>query len=70
LVVGFQYKFENPANQFITDWIIDTEHASQKLGPKVQNSYRHLANKRIKEISTSNVTNMVLKRQQYIIEQL
>jgi hypothetical protein len=49
LALGFQYNFEKPTNQFITDLIIDTENAIWKLDPEIQNTYRYLASKESKK---------------------
>jgi hypothetical protein len=70
LALGFQYNFEKPTNQFITELIIDSEKAIRKLEPKMQNTCRHLASKRIKELSTSNATSAIQKTPRHIIMQL
>jgi hypothetical protein len=61
LELDFQYNFEKRASQFITDLIVDIKNAIWKLDPKIQNIYRHLAIKWMKETSTSSTTNVTQK---------
>ena len=61
---------EQEPKKYINELIIDTENAIRHLESKIQNTYRYLATKRIKQIKEINKYNPVHKRQQYIIHNL
>jgi len=56
--------------KYLNDLIIDIENAIRHLDPKMQNTYRYLATKRINRISKQNKHNTLHKRQQYIINEM
>jgi alkaline phosphatase len=62
-------KKKNP-KQFLQDLIVDTENAIRHLKDSEQNAYRLLACKKIKQIRNSRTTNILHKRQNYIITQI
>jgi stalled ribosome rescue protein Dom34 len=58
------YAIEKKPKKYINELIVDTEE------PKIQNTYRYLAAKQIKQIINSNRHNIHHKRQQYNINQI
>jgi hypothetical protein len=72
LSLGHSYAIEMEPKKYINELIIrvDTEVAIRQLEPNIQNAYRHLAAKQIKQILNSNRHNTHHKRQQYSINQI
>jgi len=70
LNLGPNYAIEMEPKKYLNDLIIDTENAIRHLDPKMQNTYRYLATKRINQISKQNKHNTLHKRQQYIINEM
>jgi DNA transposition AAA+ family ATPase len=70
LKLGLNYTSEKNPKQFLQDLIIDTENAIRQLKDSEQNAYRLLACKKIKQIQNNNTTNILHKRQNYIITQI
>jgi len=54
LALGPKYAIEQEPKLYINELIIDTENAISALEPKIQNTYRYLATKKIKRISMTN----------------
>jgi len=70
LNVGPNFAMEQEPNKYINDLIIDTENAVRYVDPKLQNTYRHMTMKHIKQIKETNKHNTLHKRQLYIINKL
>jgi hypothetical protein len=70
LKLGLNYSFEKPTKLFLQDLIIDTENAMKQLHENEQNIYRFLACKKIKQIQNTTLTNILHKRQDYVIKQI
>jgi tRNA U34 5-carboxymethylaminomethyl modifying GTPase MnmE/TrmE len=67
---GTQLCYRKRTQEKFNELIIDTEAAIRQLEPNIQNTYRHLAAKQIKQILNSNRHNAHHKRQQYSINQI
>jgi hypothetical protein len=67
LEMGPQYAVERNPKCYINELIIDTENAIRNLQSSMQNTFRHLAAKKIKQIGESNRYNTVYERHQYNI---
>jgi hypothetical protein len=67
LALGPNYATEKEPKHYINELIIDTENAIRQLEPKVQDTFRHLATRKIKQIATANMQNSLHKRQQHTI---
>jgi hypothetical protein len=70
LELGLNCAIERSTKTFLQDLIIDTDNAIKQLDRIVQNIYRFLACKKIKQIQNSNIINTVHKRQSYVIKQI
>ena len=68
--LGPQYAIERNPKQYINELIVDTENAIRHLQRNVQNTFRHLAAKKIKQIKESNRQKTMHKRQQHNIKQI
>ena len=68
--LGPQYALEQKPNTYINELIIETENAIRRLEPKWQNTYRHLATKRIKQIKENKKQNSLHKWQQNLIRKV
>jgi hypothetical protein len=68
--MGPQYAIERNPKFYINELIIDTENAIRHLHNSMQNTFRHLASKKIKQIKASNRHNTMYKRHQYNINQI
>ena len=64
LKMGPQYAIERNPKFYINELIIDTENAIRHLHNSMQNTFRHLAAKMIKQIKASNRHNAMHKRHQ------
>jgi hypothetical protein len=67
LKFGPQYAIEKSPKLYINDLIIYTENVIKHLQNNMQNTFRHLAAKKIKQIRESNRHNTMHKRYQYNI---
>jgi hypothetical protein len=70
LALGPNYAIEKDPRQYLYELIIDTENAIRQLDPKMHNTFRHLANKKIKQIMTTTTHNTLHKQYQYNIKQI
>ena len=70
LNLGFDYEIEKDPKQFINTLIVDTENAIRHLDIKIQNTFRYLATKKIKQITEENKYNTLHKRYQYNLKQI
>jgi len=70
LEMGPQYAIEKNPKQYLNELIIDTENAIKCLHNGIQNTFRYLAAKRIKQIGESNRHNVMQKRHQYNVNQI
>ena len=70
LQLGLNYAIEKPTTQIIQHFVIDTENAIRQLHENEQNIYRHLASNKIKQIKNTTTTNILHKRQHYIMKQI
>jgi hypothetical protein len=70
LSLGHNYAVEREPKSYINELIVDTEVAIRQLDHKMQNTYRNLAAKQIKQILNSNRHNTHHKRQQYNMNQI
>ena len=60
---GLQYSFEKPLTTYFTYLITETEKSIKLLDTKLQNSYRHIAANKLKQIINSgNNCNIIQKR--------
>jgi hypothetical protein len=57
LKLGLQYAIERNPKQYINELIIDTENAIRHLQSNIQNTFRHMAAKKIKQIK--NLTDII-----------
>jgi hypothetical protein len=62
LEMGPQYAIEKNPKQYINELIIDTENAIKYLHNGIQNTFRYLAAKKIKQIGESNRHNIIQKK--------
>ena len=71
-VISFclQYALEQKPSTYINALIIETENVIRRLEPKWQNTYRHLATKRIKQIKENKKQNPLHKWQQNLIRKV
>ena len=70
LSLGPNYAIEKDPKHYINDLIIDTENAIRHLYPKIQNTYRHMATKKIKQIITTNRLQTTHKRHEHNLNQI
>jgi len=68
--MGPQYAIERKPKSYINELITDTENAIKNLQSNMQNTFRHLTAKKIKQIGESNRHNTIHKRHQYNINQI
>jgi hypothetical protein len=66
LELGLNYAFEKPIKHFLQDLIIDMENAIKHVDAKLQNIYRFLACKKLKQLQNTNTNNTLHKRQLYV----
>jgi uncharacterized protein (DUF885 family) len=68
---GLNYSIEKPVATYITNLAADSEQAIRLLDEKLQNTYRFMAAKKLKQIKNSaSQTNTLQKRQLHIIKEL
>jgi len=65
LSLGRIYPTEQEPKKYINELTMDTENAVRLLEPKIQNTYRYLADKKIKHNLRTNRQNTLHKRYQY-----
>jgi hypothetical protein len=70
LTLGFNYAIEKDLKYYINELIIDTENAITDLDSKIQNTFRHLATKKVKHIITTNTHNTLHKIHQHNLNQI
>jgi predicted transcriptional regulator len=70
LNLEFHCAIEKHPSNFINTLIVETETAVRHLDPSLQNTYRHLAFKMIKQIMNTNYCNVTHKRIQYTLKQI
>jgi len=70
LKLGLQYAIQRNPKQYINELIIDTENAIRRLQSNMQNMFRYMAAKKIRQIKESNRHNTMHKRYQYNINQI
>jgi hypothetical protein len=70
LTLGPNYALTKDPKDYINELIIDTENATRKLDPKIQNTFRYMASTKITEIVTANTHHTVHKRYQYNLNQI
>jgi len=68
--LGPQYTIERNPKQYINELIVDTENAIKHLQSNVQNTFRYMAAKKIKQVKESNRHNIMHKRHQHNIKQI
>jgi len=62
---GFNYAVEKDTKYYISDLIIDIENTIIHLDTKIQNTFRYLTTKKVKQITTTNTHNTLHKRHQH-----
>jgi len=70
LEMDTQYAIERNPKYYINELIIDTENAIKTLQSNMQNTFRYLAAKKVKQIGESNRHNTIHERHQYNINQI
>jgi hypothetical protein len=70
LTRGPNYALENDPKRYANELIIDTENAIRQLEPKIQDTFRHMASRKIKQILTTNTYRPMHKRHQHNIRQI
>jgi predicted transcriptional regulator len=68
--MGPQYAIEKTRKSYINEQITDTENAIRHLNCNMQNTFRHLATTKLKQIMDSNRQNVIHKRHQHNINQI
>jgi hypothetical protein len=63
-------RWKKTHNSISVNLIRDTEKAIRQLDPKMHNTYRYLATKKIKQIKATTTHNTLHKRYQYNIKQI
>ena len=67
LKYGLNYTIEKPVSTYITKLIAETERAIRLLDTKMQNIYRSMAAKKLKQIiGSSGRSNVLQKRQLHV----
>jgi hypothetical protein len=59
-----KYAIENGPTHYINELIIDTDIANRYLDSKIENTFRYLATKKIKQIMATNTQNTLHKKYQ------
>ena len=70
LNLGFDYAIEKNLKQFINTLIIDTENAIRHLDIRIQNTFRYLTSRKMKQIAETNTYNTLHKRHQCNTKQI
>jgi tRNA U34 5-carboxymethylaminomethyl modifying GTPase MnmE/TrmE len=70
LALGPNYALVKEPKEYITELIIDTENTIRQLDTKLQNTFRHLASTKIKQIMTTSNHHALHKRYQYNLNQI
>jgi len=70
LTMGPNYALEKDPKRYANELIIDTENAIRQLEPKIQNTFSHMASRKIKQILTTNMYRPMHKRHQHNIKQI
>ena len=68
---GLQHSIENPMDKYWTDLTTETEQAIRNLDTKMQDPYRIMAAKKLKQIRTAeNRRNIIAKRQTFLLKNI
>ena len=70
LSLGPSFAMEKGPKYYINNLTIDTENAIRHLDPKIQNTFRHMATNKIKQIITTNRSQTINKRYQHNLNQI
>jgi len=71
LKYGLNYSTERPASTYATSLAAETEQAIRLLDAKLQNTYRFMATKKLKQIiNSTSQTNVLQKRHLHVIKEL
>jgi hypothetical protein len=62
LALGPSHAIEKDPQHYVSELIIDTENSIRQLDPKMQNTFRYLATKKIKQIMTTTTHNSLHKK--------
>ena len=70
LELRFQQNFEKSTQARLRDLMIDTETAISCVDTTIQNTFRHLAHNKMKQLLQCNLSHYILyKRQVYVLKQ-
>jgi hypothetical protein len=71
LKYGLNYSIKRPALSYAANLVAKTEQAIRLLDLKLQNTYRFMATKKLKQIiNSTSQTNVLQKRQLHVIKEL
>jgi tRNA U34 5-carboxymethylaminomethyl modifying enzyme MnmG/GidA len=70
LTMGPNYALEKDPKGYANELIMDTENAIRQLEPKIQNTFRYMASKKIKQVLTTSTYPPMHKRHQHNIKQI
>ena len=70
LQLGFDYAIEKNPKQHLNTLIIETENAIRHLDTQIQNVFRYLTSRKIRQIAETNKHNTLHKRHQYNLKQI
>jgi len=67
---GFDYAIEKNPKHFINALIVNTKNAIRYPDVKIQNTFRYLAGRKIKQITEISTQNILHKRHEYSLKQI
>jgi hypothetical protein len=70
LALGPNYALEKDPKDYINELIVDTKNAIRHLDPKIQNTFRHTASTKVKQIMTTSTHHTLHKRYQHNLNQI
>ena len=70
LQLGFDYAIEKNPKQYINTLTIETGNAIRHLDAQIQNIFRYLASRKMKQTAETNTHNTLHKRHQYNLKQI
>jgi hypothetical protein len=71
LKYGFNYSIGRPASSYTANLIAETERAIRLLDTKMQNTFHIMATEKLKQIiNSTNQSNIIQKRQLYVLKEL
>ena len=70
LQLGFDYTLEKNPKQYINTLIVETENAIRHLNIQIQNTFQHLAYRKLKQITETDTHNTLHKRHRYNLKQI